>query len=321
MTTTIQLKRGISTDWTTNNPVLAAGEVGIETDTNKIKIGNGSTAWTSLEYFSGNSGSGVSDYDLLSNQPQINSVTLTGNKTLANLGIMSDANFLPDGYTITLKADGTGDFATIQDAINFLNGKWSNGTVSIELAAGTYNITSHLLIGNTNGTLPNNIACLRITGADVDSTIINCTNSNEYTCIEMQNGYTFIRQLTIKNATKTLNNALLTFRGQASGQVSTVKLQNGEFGIQAYSTFGAARLYNCTIDNTTYAIYAGEGARINLANSVQTISNCVTALRVWSGGQINIGYATKNFTNVTNETNQTIGIITTDGMILGRWQN
>lgn len=35
---------------TSDNPTLAAGELGIESDTGKIKIGDGSTAWTSLNY-------------------------------------------------------------------------------------------------------------------------------------------------------------------------------------------------------------------------------------------------------------------------------
>lgn len=48
--TTIQLKRGIAADWTSTNPTLAAGEAGFETDTGKLKIGDGTTAWTSLGY-------------------------------------------------------------------------------------------------------------------------------------------------------------------------------------------------------------------------------------------------------------------------------
>jgi hypothetical protein len=32
------------------NPVLAAGEMGLETDTKKMKIGDGATAWNSLHY-------------------------------------------------------------------------------------------------------------------------------------------------------------------------------------------------------------------------------------------------------------------------------
>ena len=46
----IQFKRGTASQWTSSNPVLALAEMGIETDTNKFKIGNGSTAWNSLSY-------------------------------------------------------------------------------------------------------------------------------------------------------------------------------------------------------------------------------------------------------------------------------
>jgi hypothetical protein len=53
--TQIQVRRGTAAQWTSTNPTLAAGEFGFETDTNKIKCGTGSTAWTSLGYI-GNDG-------------------------------------------------------------------------------------------------------------------------------------------------------------------------------------------------------------------------------------------------------------------------
>jgi hypothetical protein len=46
----IQARRGLAAQWTSTNPTLSAGEFGFETDTLKLKIGNGSTAWTSLAY-------------------------------------------------------------------------------------------------------------------------------------------------------------------------------------------------------------------------------------------------------------------------------
>jgi hypothetical protein len=46
----IQARRGTAAQWTSTNPTLSAGEFGFETDTLKLKIGNGSTAWTSLAY-------------------------------------------------------------------------------------------------------------------------------------------------------------------------------------------------------------------------------------------------------------------------------
>jgi len=48
--TKIQHRRDTAANWTSTNPTLAAGELGFETDTNKFKLGNGSTAWTSLAY-------------------------------------------------------------------------------------------------------------------------------------------------------------------------------------------------------------------------------------------------------------------------------
>jgi len=51
--TQIQVRRGTASQWTSTNPTLAAGEWGFETDTGKAKIGNGSTAWSSLSYFGG----------------------------------------------------------------------------------------------------------------------------------------------------------------------------------------------------------------------------------------------------------------------------
>lgn len=52
MATRMQQRRGTSEQWTTVNPVLAEGEIGLETDTNKFKIGNGTTAWATLGYAS-----------------------------------------------------------------------------------------------------------------------------------------------------------------------------------------------------------------------------------------------------------------------------
>lgn len=48
---TIQLRRGSSTAWTASNPILAQGEPGYETDTGRLKIGDGLTHWASLAYY------------------------------------------------------------------------------------------------------------------------------------------------------------------------------------------------------------------------------------------------------------------------------
>lgn len=51
MSQQIQLRRGTAAAWTAAATVLASGEVGVETDTGKFKVGNGTSAWAALTYF------------------------------------------------------------------------------------------------------------------------------------------------------------------------------------------------------------------------------------------------------------------------------
>jgi hypothetical protein len=50
---TIQLKRASAATWTSLNPILLPGELGLEKDTNSLKVGDGVTAWVSLDYIAG----------------------------------------------------------------------------------------------------------------------------------------------------------------------------------------------------------------------------------------------------------------------------
>lgn len=49
----IQLRRGTTQEATTVDPVLHAGEPGVETDTGRFKIGNGVDLWSELPYAGG----------------------------------------------------------------------------------------------------------------------------------------------------------------------------------------------------------------------------------------------------------------------------
>jgi hypothetical protein len=94
--TQIQVRRGTASQWTSTNPTLAAGEQGFETDTLKLKIGDGTTAWNSLGYVATGSvgtvtsitaGTGLSGGAITtSGTIAIDSTvaTLTGTQTLTN---------------------------------------------------------------------------------------------------------------------------------------------------------------------------------------------------------------------------------------------
>ncbi len=87
----IQVRRGTAAEWTAANPTLATGEIGYETDTTKIKIGDGSTAWNSLSYtlatvtaFTGHTGATTNVHGIADTADLVTTSTLSGYATLAN---------------------------------------------------------------------------------------------------------------------------------------------------------------------------------------------------------------------------------------------
>src|SRR4051812_35093755 len=72
---TIQIANKTAAEWTAQNPVLLAGQLGLETDTRKLKAGNGNTEWNLLGYTSGPEGS-ISTYTELADAENVALPTL-----------------------------------------------------------------------------------------------------------------------------------------------------------------------------------------------------------------------------------------------------
>ena len=62
LTVKIALRNDTAANWTSANPILLKGEIGIEIDTNKFKVGDGTTNWVSLDYFMGDIAEILSGY-------------------------------------------------------------------------------------------------------------------------------------------------------------------------------------------------------------------------------------------------------------------
>jgi hypothetical protein len=103
MAVRFQLRRDTAANWTSANPVLALGEPGVETDTLKLKIGDGFAAWNSLGY------SISLDFDDLNNTP----TTVAGYGILDALSLTAlsvTQNSASGNGTLTYD-DNTGVFA------------------------------------------------------------------------------------------------------------------------------------------------------------------------------------------------------------------
>lgn len=90
ITARVQQSYDSAQNWTTNNPVLLAGEIGVESDTGLMKIGNGTSNWIDLDYFAGN----PADVQALITENEDNyfAVTATGEQEdLAAIGTVATA--------------------------------------------------------------------------------------------------------------------------------------------------------------------------------------------------------------------------------------
>ena len=91
MKTKIQIRRDTAANWAINNPILSAGEFGLESDTQKIKVGNGSANWAARPYIN------VLPSDLAElSQDAVNSALTAGN------GITKEYDDLNNTITISV---------------------------------------------------------------------------------------------------------------------------------------------------------------------------------------------------------------------------
>lgn len=158
MAVKIQLRRGTTSQWT-SNIVLSAGEVGVNTETKQIKVGDGSTTWGALPYFASGTitsvtaGNGITVYTTAGSSASSGAISIAIDETaifaknIINakgdliVGISDDtAVVLPVGTTAnhTLLVDSTTATGVKWGAIPTLN---QNTTGTAANVTGTTNAT------------------------------------------------------------------------------------------------------------------------------------------------------------------------------------
>lgn len=155
MATHIRIRRDTAANWTSVNPVLEIGEPGLETDTRKVKYGDGTSAWTLLPYGSDSGFDG--QYSSLTGKPELavvattNSYTDLDNKPSLFSGAYTDLTGKPTLFSGAY-ADLTGK-PTIPSKVSDLTN--DSGYLTAETVTAGTNLTngSHTASLDSNGFL------------------------------------------------------------------------------------------------------------------------------------------------------------------------
>jgi hypothetical protein len=139
--TRIQVRRGTLTQWnaaaaTLGNGILYQGEIGYETDTGRFKIGDGSTAWATLNYGSVRSVTGVSG--IIATTDSTGAVTISLNDPTIQVADITDFAEGVDDRVNALLQPGTNISLSYNNEANTLTINSTLGNEEVQDAIGTY---------------------------------------------------------------------------------------------------------------------------------------------------------------------------------------
>ena len=220
MASIIQIRRDTASNWSSANPTLAQGELGLETDTLKVKAGTGSANWASLSYLIDTGGDVTATYS--------GNVAITG--SLAGDNIKLDGNAISSTNTngnIQLFPNGTG--------FTELYGNTNAGTIKFNCENNSHGVTvqgpAHSAAATYTVKLPNTLGLTQASGlvtSDANGVVsfdngtieesTTITSSSNAATLNLRDGNSFLHDLT-ENVTYTFSNPA------ASGKLSMFTLK------------------------------------------------------------------------------------------------
>jgi len=235
----IQLKRDSAAHWTSINPTLESGRVGIETDTKRFKIGDGSTAWTSLEYE--NSGEhGAEDTVASATTTAIGATTsenvsITGTTTITGFGTAAAGTKRWGRFTGALTLTHNGTSLILPGAANITTAAGDRFT-AVSLGSGNWVVYSY--------TRASGFAAVEYIPQNSQSTAYTTVLSDAGKHILHPSADTTARTFTIDSNANVAYpiGTVLTFINQASAGVMTISITTDTMRLAGAGTTGSRTL-------------------------------------------------------------------------------
>ena len=206
MATRMQQRKGTAAQWTAANPILNAGEIGWESDTNKFKIGDGTNHWADLDYFA--------DINSTANPAFGSSITFEGSTANDFETVLQITDPTAD-RTITFP-DASGTVALAANVAALSGATFTGGITGTDLS-----LTGNLTVLGTTTTIDSSTILLKnslvFEGATADSyeTTIQITDPTADQTITLQNasGVIPLRDTTDTFTNKSISLATNTITG------------------------------------------------------------------------------------------------------------
>lgn len=265
-------RRDTAANWAARNPVLAQGEIGFETDTRLLRVGDGATAWTSLKKvgvdLSASAGAGLVGLQQAG--------TGAGPRTVQDKlrEIVSVTDFYANGVS-GVAVDPTGNVDSTIGIQAAINATASGGRLHVP--PGTYLVSNTLtidskdsitLIGDGGATGP----VFRWAGTAQSTTPIIKIRRSSYCSVE---------------------NIFLNCQSAGAAQCGYgVRITSEGSGVTQGNT-----IRNCTIQYASaYGVYIGDSNNLDQSVDINTVSNCF--VNFCGSGSVSIHGSNTNLTRV-----------------------
>jgi hypothetical protein len=294
-TVRIQVRRGTASQWTSVNPILAAGEMGVESDSNLFKFGNGSSTWTALAY-ANNSDVAIGEIS----QDAVNQALAVG------AGLTKTYN---DGAnTITVAVDDSYFNELAQDAVNSaiqagtgITRVYNDSNNTITFSADEAVLATRTYVNNLNTTLQNTADSTYLLAADLGTAggpaSLNSSGKVPANQLDITNTVKTIASTTIvggrgSNVTHDVEAGTLTLSAPITGTGSVTIANNaGDNGM----TVGLTPIVDATTKLRTPLV---ETTAVN-TSTLDAATGTIGALTISGNLTVNGTSTTVNSTNVS----------------------